>query len=108
MIEMGSSSFVFLLRSFSQIMVPLQATLTVNLPSTRDPKHQYNPFPDNLPMIIGVEDTVDVLSSLQKPKKIVVKASNGCNYTLMCKPKDDLRKDSRLMEFNSLVNKVII
>lgn len=27
---------------------------------------------------------------------------------MMCKPKDDLRKDSRLMEFNALVNKVSI
>lgn len=26
----------------------------------------------------------------------------------MCKPKDDLRKDCRLMEFNCLINKVTI
>lgn len=25
---------------------------------------------------------------------------------MMCKPKDDLRKDCRLMEFNCLINKV--
>ncbi len=26
---------------------------------------------------------------------------------MMCKPKDDLRKDARLMEFNSIVNKCL-
>lgn len=26
---------------------------------------------------------------------------------MMCKPKDDLRKDCRLMEFNCLINKVL-
>ena len=87
-------------------MVPLQSTLTVKLASAPDPKQQYNPFHENLPMITGIGDVIDVLSSLQKPKKIKVQASDGGTYILMCKPKDDLRKDSRLMEFNSLVNKV--
>jgi len=94
--------------SFSQIMVPLQITLTVKLPSTRGANQQYNPFTENLPMISGVENVVDVLSSLQKPKKIAIRASDGNSYTLMCKPKDDLRKDNRLMEFNSLVNKLLL
>lgn len=49
---------------------------------------------------------MEILASLQKPKKISLKASDGCSYTMMCKPKDDLRKDCRLMEFNCLINKV--
>lgn len=49
---------------------------------------------------------VEILSSLQKPKKISLKGSDGKFYIMMCKPKDDLRKDCRLMEFNSLINKV--
>ena len=47
-----------------------------------------------------------MLGSLQRPKKIIVQASDGKTYILLCKPKDDLRKDARLMEFNSIVNKV--
>lgn len=73
---------------------------------------------------------VEVLSSLQKPKKITANASDGKSYILLCKPKvrmyifacstftpcnyihfvniqDDLRKDARLMEFNSVINKVL-
>lgn len=88
----------------SNIMVPLQETLTVKISTNAE--SQFNPFPDDLPYICGVDDCVDVLPSLQKPKKIKVKATNGVTYALMCKPKDDLRKDGRLMEFNSLVNKV--
>jgi len=49
---------------------------------------------------------VEILASLQKPKKISLKGSDGRCYTMMCKPKDDLRKDCRLMEFNCLINKV--
>lgn len=90
----------------SDIMVPLQETLTVKVSSKAE--DQFDPFPDVLPYICGVEDTIDVFSSLQKPKKIKVRASDGLLYPLMCKPKDDLRKDSRLMEFNSLVNKVMV
>ena len=49
---------------------------------------------------------VEILASLQKPKKICLNGSDGKSYTMMCKPKDDLRKDCRLMEFNCLINKV--
>lgn len=49
---------------------------------------------------------MEILASLQKPKKITLKGSDGKSYIMMCKPKDDLRKDCRLMEFNSLINKV--
>ena len=30
---------------------------------------------------------IDVLMSLQKPKKIVIRGSDGKEYTMMCKPK---------------------
>ncbi|XP_066914478.1 serine/threonine-protein kinase ATR-like isoform X3 [Clytia hemisphaerica] len=92
--------------NLSPIMVPLQRTLTVKVSNKAESK--FDPFPDALPYISGVDDMVDVLSSLQKPKKIKVRASDGLLYPLMCKPKDDLRKDCRLMEFNSLVNKFLL
>ncbi|XP_045440085.1 serine/threonine-protein kinase ATR isoform X8 [Pipistrellus kuhlii] len=50
---------------------------------------------------------VEILASLQKPKKISLKGTDGKFYIMMCKPKDDLRKDCRLMEFNSLINKCL-
>lgn len=48
-----------------------------------------------------------VLPSLQRPKKIGIRGSDGKSYIFLCKPKDDLRRDSRVMEFNSLINKLL-
>lgn len=47
------------------------------------------------------------MASLQKPRKITIVGSNGQDYIFLCKPKDDLRKDARLMEFNSMINKLL-
>lgn len=47
------------------------------------------------------------MPSLQKPRKISVKGNDGNVYHFLCKPKDDLRKDARLMDFNSIINKLL-
>jgi len=52
-------------------------------------------------------DEVLVLSSLQRPRKVDVRGSDGRMYGLLCKPKDDLRKDQRLMEFNAMINRAL-
>jgi serine/threonine-protein kinase ATR len=44
---------------------------------------------------------------LQRPKKVTIIGNDGKSYIFLCKPEDDLRKDSRLMEFNSIVNKLL-
>ncbi|TPR07058.1 Leucine Rich repeats (2 copies) family protein [Aspergillus niger] len=51
-------------------------------------------------------DDVQVLNSLQKPRKIGIRGSDGKMYNILCKPKDDLRKDQRLMEFNNMINRL--
>ncbi|ELR24308.1 serine-protein kinase ATR family protein [Acanthamoeba castellanii str. Neff] len=33
--------------------------------------------------------------------------SDGQEYLFLCKPKDDLRKDCRMMEFNTMINKLL-
>lgn len=57
--------------------------------------------------ISGIEDNVAVMPSLQRPRRITLKGSDGKDYLFMCKPKDDLRRDFRLMEFNDIVNKYL-
>jgi serine/threonine-protein kinase ATR len=47
------------------------------------------------------------MNSMQKPRKITVRGSDGARYPFLVKPKDDLRKDARLMEFNSIINKLL-
>eukprot|EP01080_Neovahlkampfia_damariscottae_P000138 gene138-4384_t len=92
-------------------IIPIQSQLTASLPSKseedkeEDPNH--NPFDFNMITIENFEPGITILSSLQRPKKIEIKGSDGEIYTFLCKPKDDLRKDNRMMEFNSMVNRLL-
>ena len=47
------------------------------------------------------------MKSLAKPRKITIQGSDGQIYMFLGKPKDDLRKDARLMDFNSIINKLL-
>ncbi|XP_070572431.1 serine/threonine-protein kinase ATR-like isoform X2 [Ptychodera flava] len=93
--------------NFSPIIVPLQSAMTVTLPSTPGVHASHNPFPGAEVYIKEFDDTIEVLPSLQKPKKIGIIGTDGKLYLMLCKPKDDLRKDSRLMEFNAIINKCL-
>uniref|UniRef100_UPI0037E75C66 serine/threonine-protein kinase ATR n=1 Tax=Semicossyphus pulcher TaxID=241346 RepID=UPI0037E75C66 len=94
-------------QTFSQILIPLQSVLIPTLPCTGGANTKHDAFPGHWAYLDGFEDSVEILASLQKPKKISLKGSDGRSYTMMCKPKDDLRKDCRLMEFNCLINKCL-
>ncbi|KAF8246273.1 hypothetical protein K440DRAFT_655242 [Wilcoxina mikolae CBS 423.85] len=90
-----------------QLVLPTQAVLTVTLPSPTDAlrNHDQHAFVANPPTIRRFHDDVYIMSSLQKPRKINIDGSDGSTYSFLCKPKDDLRKDMRLMEFNSMINR---
>jgi serine/threonine-protein kinase ATR len=93
----------------SQLVVPIEANLLPTLPVTNDSKtiRAHNPFPHDAITINAFMDDVLVLSSLQRPRKVNVRGSDGRSYGLLCKPKDDLRKDQRLMEFNAMINRAL-
>ncbi|XP_077396162.1 serine/threonine-protein kinase ATR isoform X2 [Festucalex cinctus] len=93
--------------TFSQILIPLQSVLIPTLPYTGGANTSHDAFPGHWVYLDSFEDQVEILASLQKPKKISLRGSDGRSYTMMCKPKDDLRKDCRLMEFNCLINKCL-
>lgn len=40
-------------------------------------------------------------------KTLIISGSDGKAYIIMLKPRDDLRKDFRLMEFNGVVNRFL-
>lgn len=58
-------------------------------------------------LVLAVNDEARVLNSLQKPRRISIRGSDGKTYFLLCKPNDDLRKDQRLMEYNALINRFL-
>ncbi|QSL66355.1 hypothetical protein MERGE_000733 [Pneumocystis wakefieldiae] len=89
------------------IVVPIQSVLVITLPSSPAAIKHHVPFPDDQPCLHGFLDEVDIMNSLQKPRKITVIGSDGRYYSFLCKPKDDLRKDARLMEFNTMINRFL-
>ncbi|KAF2813925.1 protein kinase rad3 [Mytilinidion resinicola] len=91
------------------LVVPIEATMIAALPAGDGTKtiRAHNPFPHDAITIASFQDDVLVLSSLQRPRKLTVRGSDGRQYGLLCKPKDDLRKDQRLMEFNAMINRAL-
>ncbi|KDE08289.1 hypothetical protein MVLG_01552 [Microbotryum lychnidis-dioicae p1A1 Lamole] len=93
----------------TDLIIPLQSSLNVTLPSQSQSRKTmtHQPFPERLPSFNDFDDAITIMSSLQKPRKIAVIGSDGMHYSFLCKPKDDLRKDARLMEFNSMIIKLL-
>ena len=50
---------------------------------------------------------VEVMGSLVQPKKLTIRASDGRKYIILCKPKDDLRKDAGMCEIATIINKIL-
>merc|ERR1719427_1680445 len=91
---------------FSPIILPNQRNLIVTLPTVDANVQKHEPFPSGLVTIETIEDHVVVMPSLVQPKKIIFRGSDGKMYPFLAKPKDDLRRDCRLMDFNFLLNKL--
>lgn len=90
-----------------ELILPLQSSISVKMPGDYRISSDHRPFESQLPRIIGFDPKVDIMNSLQKPRKLVFLASDGKQYPFLCKPKDDLRKDARLMEFDAMINNLL-
>jgi len=88
-------------------IIPIQSQLTFTLPASGKPNLKHHPFPEPLITIHTFNDEVQIMHSLQKPRKVEIIGSDSKPYLFLCKPKDDLRKDSRMMEFNTVINKFL-
>lgn len=101
-------------RDFSPLLIPAQFQVTLQLPSNESGNNltssnsgsnqnqnfrSHNPYPLELVYITCFEDNVLVMNSLQKPKKVTIRGTDGKLYPFLCKAKDDLRIDYRIMEF---------
>ncbi|CAL8101166.1 unnamed protein product [Calicophoron daubneyi] len=99
---------------FSRILIPIHRQLVPNLLPARShyecvQKHcPFGTSVDNLVCLARMEDSVDILGSQTRPKKMTWIGSDGKRYIIVAKPNDDLRKDSRLMELNGIINKFLI
>jgi len=87
------------------LVVPVEACLTATLPTLTENVKKHKAFSGDIITIDSFEDEVLVLGSLAKPRKLTARGSDGKLYGLLIKPKDDLRTDQRLMEFNGMINR---
>ncbi|CAG8408820.1 unnamed protein product [Penicillium salamii] len=92
-----------------RLVVPFQAMLIPSLPASQNIEYikGFRAFPRDPTTIEAILDEAQILNSLQKPRKISLRGSDGKIYNALCKPKDDLRKDQRLMEFNNMINRFL-
>lgn len=106
--EMGTKfPSLLALAKRGDVILPMQNSLSVTMPPTFSADKDYKVFDDDIPRIVDLDNTIEVMHSLQRPRKIIIKASDGKSYAFLCKPKDDLRKDARLMEFDSMINNLL-
>ncbi|PSR90721.1 phosphatidylinositol 3 [Coniella lustricola] len=87
------------------LVVPIEACLTAALPTVTDNVKKHKAFSKDVVSIAGFSDDVLVLGSLAKPRRLTARGTDGKLYNLLIKPKDDLRTDQRLMEFNAMINR---
>ena len=113
----AKKEFSHLVRTFPlHVLMPTMTALSVTLPpaqgagaaatqSSQAAPPAWRPFAEPV-TIAGMEDGVEVLRSLQVPKKVTLIGSDGAAYAFLAKPKDDLRKDSRMMEAAGVLNRL--
>ncbi|KAJ4386405.1 serine/threonine-protein kinase M1 [Gnomoniopsis smithogilvyi] len=87
------------------LVVPIETSLTATLPTMTDNIKKHKAFSRDVISINSFLDDVLVLGSLAKPRRLTARGSDGRLYNLLIKPKDDLRTDQRLMEFNGMINR---
>ncbi|CAI4231185.1 unnamed protein product [Auanema sp. JU1783] len=102
------------------IMIPLTEMLQHAVTPERDLKICYMSQMVMLPDSLNEDDTsvpellvhsLDqeyiVLKSMQRPKKLTLRAADGRTLPLMCKPGDELRKDARFMDVSRMMNSLM-
>jgi serine/threonine-protein kinase ATR len=93
----------------SRLVVPVESCLIPSIPPTYEvvQTKAFRPFPKDAVTISAILDEALVLASLQRPRKLSIRGSDGKIYGVLAKPKDDMRKDQRLMEFNTMINRFL-
>lgn len=88
-------------------IIPTLRTLTVQLPSAAGVEHR--PFASEPTRIADIENNALVMSSLMRPRRISLIGSDGHQYRFLAKKETagDMRKDSRLVEFLTVVNRLL-
>jgi len=93
----------------TDVLLPTQEMLTILLPpsSSHDGSEDSASFFPVTATVAHMENDCEVLTSLQKPKKVTFRSSGGVMQSFLVKYKDETRKDSRMMEYCGMVNRLL-
>ena len=87
------------------------ATVSPNLKNCKDLElavpGSYNPS-QPVVRIARVEESLTVISSKQRPRRLTIKGSNGKDFMFLLKGHEDLRQDERVMQLFGLVNTLLV
>lgn len=61
-------------------MIPTQKFRKLVLPNPDFASTEHNPFPNHSVYIVGIDEEVTVLRSLQRPRKITFRGSDGKGF----------------------------
>ncbi|EFO21688.2 phosphatidylinositol 3 [Loa loa] len=75
--------------------------LELAVPGTYDPRAP-------LVTISSIHNTLQVINSKQRPRKVVMKGSDGKDYIFLLKGHEDPRQDERVMQLFGLVNTLLL
>lgn len=85
------------------LVIPIKRNFDVALQISKQISNSHEPFPNtSIVTFLKIENKVQVLSSLQAPKRLFVLGSDGLQYGILCK-EDDLRKDAKIMEITTFM-----
>lgn len=91
------SAFMLKMRDISPILAAFENT-AISMPGIQLPKGAPSVF------INSVDDTVVILPTKTKPKKLIFHGSDGKRYAYLFKGLEDLHLDERIMQFLSIAN----
>ncbi|XP_071796803.1 DNA-dependent protein kinase catalytic subunit-like [Asterias amurensis] len=66
------------------------------------------PMPEYHVKIAGFDEKVKVLSSMRKPKTIVIRGNDELEYTFLVKGGEDLRQDQRVEQLFEIMNDILV
>ncbi|VDK33753.1 unnamed protein product [Taenia asiatica] len=97
----------------SNVLIPVHRQLVPSLlrpHASKEEIENHQPFgaTSRFVCLVRLYDDVEILGSQTRPKKMCWLGSDGRRYTIVAKPNDDMRKDSRLMDMNSIINRFLM
>ena len=94
-----------LIEDFNQCNILMPLTSTLNIP-TGSMLFENPQASVSAPKILSMGGKIQVLPSLQHPKKISIHSTDNKHYYYLVKKDEDLRKDMRMMEFATFMNRL--